>query len=65
LIDPPSLAPLNNNSGRFGVARQQPGETHKQHVERVHALLEYAKAISYDDSDLFVMTQRMSTATGY
>ena len=27
-------------------------------------LLEYAKAIFYDDGDLFVMTQRMSTSTG-
>jgi hypothetical protein len=56
---------INNNSGRFGVIRQRTGETHEQHVERVHALLEYAKSIFYDDGDLFVMTQRMSTSTGF
>ena len=55
---------INNNSGRFGVITQRPGETHDQHVERVLALLEYAKSIFYDEGDLFVMTQRMSTHRG-
>ena len=55
---------INNNSGRFGIIRAHDHESHEEHVERIHGLLEYVKAIFYDEGNLFVMTQRMSTHAG-